>query len=137
MAPGEPELRPGIPASGEYLALRVAAGLSAMSEEGAACGLPASWYAVCVRVDGQLIGMGRVVGDGGLFLFVVDMAVAPAWQGRGLGRRIMSALMDEVHLRASPRAMVSLIADGTAFRLYEKFGFKRVAPAARGMLLRL
>jgi len=44
-----PQLSHEIPASDEYRALRVAAGLSAMSEEGAAIGLPASWCAVCVR----------------------------------------------------------------------------------------
>jgi ribosomal protein S18 acetylase RimI-like enzyme len=133
----EPVLCLEIPAAEEYRALRVAAGLSAMSAEGAATGLPASWCSVCVRAGGELIGMGRVVGDGGLFLFVVDIAVAPAWQGRGWGKRIMAALMEQVHARASARTMVGLIADGTAFRLYEQFGFKQVAPAAHGMLLRL
>lgn len=126
-----------IPASEEYLALRTAAALSTMSVEGADIGLRASWCSVCVRHAGELIGMGRVVGDGGLFLFVVDIAVAPAWQGRGLGRRIMQALMDEVHARAPARTMVGLIANGEVHRLYEQFGFKLVAPAAHGMLLRL
>ncbi|WP_114240001.1 GNAT family N-acetyltransferase [Dyella sp. C9] len=132
-----PRLAPEIPASEEYLALRIAAGLSAMSPEGAAVGLPASWYSVCVRDGDALIGMGRVVGDGGLFLWVVDIAVAPSWQGQGWGRRIMQALMDEVHARACPRTMVGLIADGTADQLYAKFGFRRVDPASQGMLLRL
>ncbi len=133
----EPVLAFEIPGNEEYRALRAAAGLSVMSEQGAAVGLPASWSAVCVRHEGALIGMGRVVGDGGLFLFVVDIAVAPAWQGKGLGRRIMQALMDDVHARAPARAMVGLIADGTAHALYAKFGFKLVAPGAHGMLLRL
>ncbi|HJR13861.1 MAG TPA: GNAT family N-acetyltransferase [Rhodanobacteraceae bacterium] len=132
-----PVLRLEIPAVGEYLALRVAAGLSAMSAEGAREGLRASWCSVCVRVADELIGMGRVVGDGGLFLFVVDIAVTPAWQRQGLGRRIMRALMEQVHARAHSRTMVGLIADGTANRLYEQFGFKLTAPAARGMLLRI
>ncbi|RAO75093.1 GNAT family N-acetyltransferase [Dyella jiangningensis] len=133
----EPQLSREIPGNHEYRALRTAAGLSVMSEEGAALGLPASWCAVCVRDNGELIGMGRVVGDGGLFLWVVDIAVAPARQGQGWGRRIMQALMDEVHARAPKRTMVGLIADGTAHELYEKFGFKLVAPGAHGMLLRL
>jgi len=138
VAPGDqPLLQLQVPAVDEYLALRVAAGLSAMSAEGAREGLARSWCAVCVRCDGELVGMGRVVGDGGLFLFVVDIAVAPAWQRRGLGRRIMQALMEQVHARACPRTMVGLIADGTANRLYEKFGFKLTAPAAQGMLLRI
>ena len=133
----EPVLQLQVPAVQEYLALRVAAGLSAMSPAGAQEGLHARWCAVCVRVAGELIGMGRVVGDGGLFLFVVDIAVAPAWQRRGLGRRIMQALMEKVHARAFPRTMVGLIADGTAHRLYEQFGFRLTAPAAQGMLLRI
>ncbi|AIF47719.1 GNAT family N-acetyltransferase [Dyella japonica] len=133
----EPTLTRDIPGNDEYRALRTAAGLSLMTEEGAARGLPASWSSVCVRHDGELIGMGRIVGDGGLFLFVVDIAVTPAWQGKGLGRRIMQALMDDVHARAPLRAMVGLIADGTAHELYAKFGFKLVAPGAHGMLLRL
>ena len=132
-----PELSLAIPAEDEYLALRAAAGLSAMSPEGARLGLPASWCAVCLRHAGELVGMGRVDGDGGLFLFVVDIAVAPAWQGQGLGRSIMQALMDEVHARAPMRTMVGLIANGTAHGLYERFGFTLVAPAAHGMLLRL
>ncbi|HET6433917.1 GNAT family N-acetyltransferase [Dyella sp.] len=125
------------PAEHEYLGLRTAAGLSAMSPEGARAGLPASWCAACLRHQGELVGMGRVVGDGGLFLFVVDIAVTPAWQRKGLGQRIMQSLMDQVHARAPARAMVGLIADGQAYRLYEKFGFRLVAPGAHGMLLRL
>jgi len=132
-----PVLRLEIPAAGEYLALRVATGLSAMSAEGAREGLRASWCSVCVRVADELIGMGRVVGDGGLFLFVVDIAVTPAWQRRGLGRRIMQALMEQVHARAQSRTMVGLIAEGIAYRLYEQFGFKLVAPVAQGMVLRI
>lgn len=131
------ELSLTTPGEDEYRALRIAAGLSAMSPEGARLGLPASWCSVCLRHEGELVGMGRVVGDGGLFLFVVDIAVTPAWQGKGLGRRIMQALMDEVHARAPARTMVALIADGTAYRLYEKFGFKLVGPGAHGMLMRL
>lgn len=133
----EPELSLTIPGEDEYRALWVAAGLSAMSPEGARLGLPTSWCSVCLRHDGELVGMGRIVGDGGLFLFVVDIAVAPAWQGKGLGRRIMQALMDEVRARAPSRTMVGLIADGTAHQIYEKFGFRLVAPGAQGMLLRL
>ena len=131
------ELSLTTPGEDEYRALRIAAGLSAMSPEGARLGLPASWCSVCLRHEGELVGMGRVVSDGGLFLFVVDIAVTPAWQGKGLGRRIMQALMDEVHARAPARTMVALIADGTAYRLYEKFGFKLVGPGAHGMLMRL
>jgi GNAT superfamily N-acetyltransferase len=126
-----------IPAVGEYRALRVAAGLSAMSETAAEHGLPASWSAVCVRDGTELIGMGRIVGDGGCFFLVVDIAVTPLWQGQGLGKRIMATLIEQLRTRAPTTAMIGLFADGEASRLYQQFGFRLVAPAAQGMLLRL
>ncbi len=126
-----------IPGPDEYRALRTAAGLSAMSEAAAAQGLPSSWCAACVRVEGKLIGMGRVVGDGGCFFLVVDIAVNPAWQKQGIGKRIMSALVGQLRSRAPSGAMIGLFADGEAYRLYQQYGFRRVAPAAQGMLLRL
>ena len=64
-----------------------------------------------------------MIGDGGCFYFVVDVAVEPGLQGRGLGRRIMQALDAWVRANAPATAHVSLIADGDARYLYEKFGF--------------
>ena len=126
-----------IPGVEEYRTLRSAAGLSAMSETQASQGLPSSWCAVCVRDGGELIGMGRVVGDGGCFFLVVDIAVRPDRQQQGIGKRIMAALMEQLHSRAPAGAMIGLFADGEAYRLYQQYGFKLVAPAAQGMLLRL
>jgi GNAT superfamily N-acetyltransferase len=125
------------PGTDEYRALRVAAGLSAMSEAAASLGLPSSWCSVCVRVRNELIGMGRIVGDGGCFFLVVDIAVTPAWQKQGIGKRIMATLMEQLRARAPAGAMVGLFADGEAYRLYQQSGFRLVAPAAQGMLLRL
>lgn len=34
---------------------------------------------MCLCDDGELVGMGCVVGDGGLFLFVVDIVVVFVW----------------------------------------------------------
>ena len=80
--------------------------------------------------------MGRLVGDEALFLQVVDVAVRPDWQRRGLGRRVM-ALMDEARRRAPRGVILTLLADGEACQLYEQSGFRLSAPRSRGMLLRL
>ena len=121
-----------IPPSEDYRRLRVAAGLSPKSAEGAAIGLPNSLFGVTVEKDGRVVGMGRVVGDGGLFFQVVDIAVDPAHQKRGLGKAIMHEISSV--LRTVPRqAYVSLIADGEAHRLYAQYGFRPTAPASIGM----
>lgn len=123
------------PAWEEYVNLRLAAGLSRKSEAAAKAGLPNTLFAVCVRVEGELIGMGRVIGDGGCNFDIVDMAVHPDHQRRGLGYRIMDSLMQYVHEVAPETAYVSLLADDWAPALYRKFGFEFTAPRTVGMAL--
>ena len=127
------EVREETPGVDEYRALRVAAGLSPKSAEAAAAGLPASLFAVSVRRESQLIGMGRIVGDGGLNFEIVDMAVDPEFQRQGLGYAIMESLMGYLEREAPPTAYVSLIADHGAPALYRKFGFQPTAPKSIGM----
>lgn len=116
-----------------YLRLRVVSGLSAKTVEAAEVGLPNTWHGVTVLCGDEPVGMGRIVGDGGCFLQIVDICVAPEHQGRGLGKRIMAELVGELERRAPDGAYVSLIADGDAQFLYEKFGFRQTAPASVGM----
>jgi len=82
------------PTVSEYLKPRREGGLSAFSEEAATTGLEGSFAAVTLRSEGEAIGMGRIVGDGGCFLQIVDIAVDPRHRGKGLGKTIMTALMD-------------------------------------------
>ena len=133
MTPDGYELAAETPPAEDYLRLRVAAGLSRKSPEGAAIGLANSWHAVVVRHGGEIVGMGRVIGDGGLFFMVVDIAVEPAHQGRGLGKAIMAALVERLRQAAPSRAHVALIADGEAHRLYAQYGFTLTAPGGVGM----
>jgi ribosomal protein S18 acetylase RimI-like enzyme len=126
----------GVPDEETFRRLRVDCGLSPKSADAAALGLPNTWYGVLVRRGDQVVGMGRVIGDGGCHFQVVDICVLPAHKGRGLGRRIMTALTDELARRAPSSAYVSLIADGDARRLYAQFGFVETAPASVAMARR-
>ncbi|MEI5101129.1 GNAT family N-acetyltransferase [Streptomyces sp. PmtG] len=126
-------LRDETPSVQAYLHLRAASGLSPRTVEQATAGLPHTWHAVTVYAEGEPVGMGRVVGDGGCVFQIVDMAVLPAHQGQGLGKRVMAALVDALERRAPAGAYVSLIADGDARFLYEKFGFRDTAPESIGM----
>ncbi len=125
------------PSVDEYVRLRLEAGLSGKTPEAARVGLANTWFGVTVRHRGEAVGMGRVIGDGGCFFEVVDIAVQPAHQRRGLGKRIMGALMDHLRANAPASAHVMLLADGPAHRLYEQFGFRATAPESIGMELRL
>ena len=117
--------------------LREIAGLSPKSKAAAELGLRGTLYGVHIRLKEQVIGMGRIIGDGGCFFQIVDVAVHPAHQGRGLGKRIMQLLMDYIQAHVPATAHITLLADGEAFRLYEQFGFELSEPVSRGMILRL
>ncbi|MED5017126.1 GNAT family N-acetyltransferase [Paenibacillus chibensis] len=121
------------PAAEEYVNLRLKAGLSGKDVEASRRGLPNSLFAVTLRLEGELIGMGRVIGDGGCMFHVVDIAVSPEHQGQGLGKRIMAEITAYLDKAASKGAYVSLMADVPADRLYQQFGFEYGAPASVGM----
>ncbi|MER7927857.1 GNAT family N-acetyltransferase [Streptomyces sp. NPDC096057] len=121
------EVVAGVPSVEDFRRLRADAGLSDKDPAAVAAALPNTWYGVVLRHQGEPIGMGRIIGDGGTAFQVVDICVHPAHQGRGLGRRIMAALTEELERRAPATAYVSLIADGPARFLYEKFGFADTA----------
>lgn len=121
-----------VPSVADYCRLRLISGLTPRSEQAAACGLPNTVAGVVVKYAEQAVGMGRVIGDG-LHYQVVDVAVDPAHQGRGLGKAIMSSLMEQLKRLITAEAYVSLIADGDAHKLYSQYGFASTAPASIGM----
>ena len=82
---------------------------------------------------GPPVGMGRVIGDGGWYLHVVDIAVLPEHQRRGLGDAILTALLDRIRAAAPGGAFVNLLADPPGRHLYERHGFTPTAPGSVGM----
>jgi len=129
----------GPPAVGAYLSLRDRAGIPPKSRRQAEIALPGSW-AACHVIDeatDQTVGMGRVIGDGGAYFQVIDMAVDPEHQRRGLGQAILSFLIERIRVQAPPQAYVSLLADLPGRRLYEHNGFIDVSPLSSGMARRV
>jgi GNAT superfamily N-acetyltransferase len=126
-------LMDGPPSVADYVALRKRAGLSPKREDQATASLRGSWAAVhVVHADG-VVGMGRVIGDGGWYFHVVDMAVLPDHQRRGLGDAILTALLNRIRSEAPPGAYVNLLADPPGRRLYARHGFRPTAPDSIGM----
>lgn len=121
------------PTADTYRQLRVASGLSPKSAEAAAQGLPGTLFAVQILHGGEPIGMGRVIGDGGTAFQVVDIAVLPEHQGRGLGKLIMGEIAAWLRDHVPETGYVSLLADVPADALYAQFGFVHTAPATLGM----
>lgn len=133
----EYDIVPGTPATADYLRLRVASGLSPKTVEQAEAGLPNTWFGLTVRHRGDIVGMGRIIGDGGTAFQIVDIALEPQHHGKGVGKAIMAALMDHLNTNAPQGAYVSLIADGDAKHRYAQYGFEPVMPHSIGMAMRV
>jgi ribosomal protein S18 acetylase RimI-like enzyme len=125
-----------LPTVEQFRSLRAAADMAERSRAAVEQGLPNSLFgAVAVHGPSEaVVGMARVVGDGGSVFHVCDMAVHPDHQRRGLGTRLMEAVLDYVDKTAPPDAYVNLMADVDGF--YERFGFEETRPASKGMFLR-
>ncbi len=76
-------------------------------------------YAICSVYSGDImVGFGRAISDGEYQSAIYDMAVAPAYQGKGIGRILMNALLN--HL---PRGIIMIYAAPGKAGFYKKFGF--------------
>jgi ribosomal protein S18 acetylase RimI-like enzyme len=82
-----------------------------------------SLYGLVVLSKGEAVGMGRIVGDGEIFFYIQDIAVKPEYQGKGIGRMIMDALMAYLETGAPNKAFVGLFAADGKQPFYERYGF--------------
>jgi GNAT superfamily N-acetyltransferase len=124
-----------LPSLEDYRRLRVETGRSPRAPEAAARGLAGSLFALQLVHEGRVVGMARVIGDGGCFFQVVDVAVDPDHPGRGLGRALMAAVLEWLASHVPETGYVSLLPDVPANGLYAQFGFRPTAPETLGMAL--
>lgn len=71
----------------------------------------------------DLVGYGRVVGDGHMFFYIQDVIVSPAQQQQGIGRLIMQRIENYLNEAAGEGATVGLFAAKGKESLYTQFGY--------------
>ena len=117
----------------DFMRLRKVTGLTPRSYQAAVKGLPNSLFGVHITLNNVVVGMGRVVGDGALNFEIVDVAVSPEYQGKGLGTLLMERIMAYLDRTAPKGAYITLMADVP--ELYSKFGFLLSRPRSEGMYI--
>ena len=89
-------------------------------------------HALCFGVfrGSEQVGFARVISDRATFAYLADVFILEGHRGRGLSKRLMTAILRHPDLQGLRRWML-----GTrdAHGLYEQFGFTRLANPARFM----
>lgn len=120
----------------EYRQLCTSVGWEAiMNFEAASEALARSLYAVVATIEDQVIGMGRIVGDGAIFFYIQDIAVMPEYQKSGVGTKIMDTLMQYIQQHAPQKAFIGLFSAEGKQAFYEKYGFRDYSPTMTGMFV--
>jgi ribosomal protein S18 acetylase RimI-like enzyme len=118
----------GVPDLADYRRLREVSGLTPVSEEQGAPAVANAWGG-CHVVDetGAVVAMGRILGDGGWYFHITDIATDPDHQRRGLGTAVVKRLLAMIVDAAPPNPYITLMADPPGRRLYESLGFETTA----------
>ena len=114
-----------IPTPQEYNQLRTAVGWGAYDEAVIEEFLLNSLYCVCAYLDGRIVGMARVIGDGGLVFYIQDVIVFPEFQGQGIGRQMMEKVMAYIENHAHHNTIIGLMSAVGKESFYERYGFSK------------
>ena len=126
------------PTPEEYAAFRADARWNAVDARAVERGLHASLASVVARtIDDTLVGIGRVVGDGGIYLYLQDVIVRSDHRGQGIGTAITERLLDRIREVGAPGTFVGLMAAAGVAPFYERFGFQARPDDRPGMWLSL
>jgi len=112
------------PTPDEYRILRKEVGWADVDSAAVEAGLSSSLFSVCLEdPQGLVLGCARVLGDGGIYLYIQDVIVRPPYQGRGFGRKLMDEVMAVIASRARDNTFVGLMAAEGVEGFYRRYGF--------------
>lgn len=109
----------------EYLFLRRQVNWKVLSLPQAQLALENSLYILGAYEKDELVGMGRIVGDGAVICYIQDLIVAPKLQGSGLGSALLNRLKAHAESLRLPdtEMMLDLMCAKGREAFYEKHGF--------------
>ena len=94
-----------------------------LKEEKVKKALEGTLFLVSVYEDDELIGLGRIVGDGGVTFVVSDIMVDKKFQRRGIANRIMEMIDQWFDENTHESSFITLLAKVPADKLYRKHHF--------------
>lgn len=111
------------PIAEEYLHLRESLSWNTYSLADTKFALSNNLYCVSIYYEYEIIGMGRIVGDGRLCFYIQDIMVKPAYQNHGIGTLILNHIIEFLKNVAAKEAYIGLMSKKGKEEFYENFGF--------------
>ena len=111
------------PTAQEFLTLRKKVGWHSISINEAETSLHNSLFHVSIYIDTQLVGMGRVIGDGVMYFYIQDVVVDPIYQGVGIGVAIMENIERYLGNAANEGSTIGLLAAKGKEAFYAQYGY--------------
>ncbi len=120
----------------DFIRLRVTAGFADVPVEHARKALQNGLINVSALKDGELVGMGRLVGDGAMYWYLQEIVVLPEYQGMGIGTMIVNHLVDYAVKNSSTGTFTTI--GGVSARgkegFYQKLGFEVIPNGIKKMI---
>ena len=109
----------------DFIRLKVATGFMDRPVEQVKKALKNGLFNVTAMHNGEVIGMGRLVGDGAMYWYLQEIIVLPEYQGQGIGKSIVNRLIEHIESTAIPgtKVEVGLTAVKGKEPFYKKLGF--------------
>lgn len=120
----------------DFVRLRVEAGFVEIPVDHARKALQNGLINVSAIYNGELVGMGRLVGDGAMYWYLQEIIILPQFQRKGIGTMIVNHLVD--YARENSITGKFTIIGGVSAKgkepFYEKMGFEIISNGIKKMI---
>ena len=107
----------------DFLLLRSKIGWGDLNANLAEKSLNNSLFQVTIYHGEQLVGMGRVIGDGAMYFYIQDVIVDPSYQKQGLGTVLMDTVEGYLRYTACKGSTIGLLAAAGRESFYARYGY--------------
>jgi len=120
----------------DFVRLRVLTGFADIPVEHAKRALDGGLINVSAIYGDQLIGMGRMVGDGAMYWYLQEIIVLPEFQKQGVGAKIVNHLVDYAvsHSTTGKFTTIGGVSAKGKEDFYRKLGFEIISNGIQKMI---
>ena len=120
----------------EYNRLLESVGWPTRDPEAVKAALERTLFTVCAISNSEVVGMGRVIGDGAIINYIQDVIVLPEYQKQGIGEKIMLEIMEHLSEHV-PGGDVALFTMRENVGFYQRYDFAESTPDVPSMRRKL